>query len=117
MRIRELRGDDLEGLKKLVLGVYDDSPDAMLFLARPDAAELEALFLKKLEGARAGGMVDVVAEDESGIVGECEIVMDVDGKGRIGLIVEKQQKERDRHEASLPGPEDGKRYRSGRVCS
>ncbi len=89
MEIREPRSGDIPSLITLVLGVYAENPSSMWFTTTPSEADLRDLFEKKLRDVAGKVMVDVVAEEHGGIVGECEIVRGELNVGIVGVIVKR----------------------------
>ena len=87
MIVRELGADDLGALSGFIIDVYNEYPQAMWFESEPSAGEIERVFYGKINGVGSRALVDVVAEDNGTIAGECEIARVAYDSGVIGIIV------------------------------
>lgn len=87
MRIRELKREDSQRLRELVLEMYDENPAYSTFDARPSGERLLELMERKLEGIASGNLVDLVAEEGGDVVAECELVGTGTGVGVMGILV------------------------------
>ncbi len=90
--IRELEAKDFESLRALILSVYDESPSATTFDARPGPEKLGELMQKKLEGMKDGSVVDFVIEEEGEVIADCEIARNDYNEGLVGIIVSKNHR-------------------------
>ena len=87
MEIRELQEKDETGLRKLILSVYDESPNATTFGSRPTDSLLAELFARKMSGMRNGVAADYVAVEGGSVIADCEIVRAENGRCVAGVIV------------------------------
>jgi len=92
VEIRPLSNEYKDQVKKLVLSVYEDTPEAFFYAQKPSEDELEALLQKKIE-ENGRGIIDIVALEDGKVIGECEVVK-YGKEGVIGILVEKNHREK-----------------------
>ena len=83
---------DFKGLFSLVLAIYDEIPESLNFKSRPDAELFSLVFANKISALEADAAVDLVAEDDGLIAGNCEIVRIGDDSGVLGIVVGKRHR-------------------------
>lgn len=87
MRIRQLDHGDMEALVEFIVDAYNDYPLATWFEKEPSKEDLEAIFYNKMRSIGSRSLIDVVAEDNGTIAGECEIARIDHDRGIIGILV------------------------------
>lgn len=93
MEIRELRAGDAKGLSLLICSVSSELPEAMNFPEMLDDSAALAVIETKLDSARRGALIDIIAIEEGEVIADCEMLRR-GGEGVLGIIVATRHRRR-----------------------
>ncbi len=87
MEIFELDESRLPQVIRLIKSIYEENRSALYFEKKPDDIYLEHMLRNKIELSLENQAIDIVAVEKGKVLGECEIICEVD-IGKIGILVD-----------------------------